>query len=226
VRDEKLFFYDGISDRFDAISNMYDTRRRLEIVFDELLADEDLSGRSVLDVGCGTGWFSQRAAARGARVTSLDIGVRLLAEARRKCSMHPVAADACLLPFADATFDVVVSSECIEHTLDPERALREILRVARPNGPVVVTVPNQLWHFSATIAAVFKLRPYEGYEHWMRWRDVRRVVRDAGARIETMRGFHLVPPLFRPLQPALRRLDALGGSLGPLMLNIALRARR
>jgi ubiquinone/menaquinone biosynthesis C-methylase UbiE len=226
MRDEKLYFYDTIADRFDALSNTYDTQRRLEIVFDELLAGEDLGGRSLLDVGCGSGWFSQRAAHRGARVTSLDIGVRLLAEARRKCPTRPVAADACQLPFPDGAFDVVISSECIEHTLDPERALREILRVARPNAPVVVTVPNQLWHFSATIAARFKLRPFEGYEHWMRWRDVRRVIRGTGARIETMRGFHLVPPLLRPMQPALHRLDGLGASLGPIMLNIAVRARR
>jgi ubiquinone/menaquinone biosynthesis C-methylase UbiE len=226
MRDEKLYFYDGIADRFDAVSNPYDTQRRLEIVFDELLAGEDLEGRSVLDVGCGTGWFSQHAARRRARVTSLDIGIQLLAEARRKCPTRVVAGDACRLPFPDASFDVVISSECIEHTLDPRQALREIVRVARPNAPVIVTVPNQLWHFSATIAETFNLRPFEGYEHWMRWREVREVLRSAGARIEIMRGFHLVPPLFAPLQSLLRHLDALGGALGPIMLNIAVRARR
>ena len=225
MRDEKLYFYDSIAERFDAVSNWYDTERRLDIVFDEMLAGEDLSGRSVLDVGCGSGWFSQRAARRGGRVTSLDIGIRLLHETRRKCDTRPVAADACALPFSSGAFDVVISSECIEHTLDPARALREIVRVTRPGGILVVTVPNQVWHFSATIAERFKLRPFEGYEHWMKWKEIRRVLGQAGATIDMMRGFHLVPPILPIIQPVLRRLDAFGHHLGPVMLNIAVRAR-
>ena len=224
--DAKALFYDTIADRFDEVSNRYDTTRRLEIVFDELLADVPLAARSVLDVGCGSGWFSQRAAARGARLTSLDIGVRLLQRTRQRCDTRPVAADACALPFPDNAFDVVISSECIEHTLDPRQALRELHRVARPGGFIVMTVPNQRWHFAVTFANAFKLRPFEGYENWMSWRDVRGVLAGAGARIERMRGFHLVPPIVPLMQPMLRRLDALGGRLGPLMLNIAVRARK
>src|SRR5437867_11712254 len=97
----------------------------------------DLSGLSVLDVGCGTGWFSQRAASRGARVTSLDIGVRLLEKARRRCRTRPIAGDACRLPLASNTFDLVISSECIEHTVDPTLALREIHRVTKPGGLLI-----------------------------------------------------------------------------------------
>lgn len=225
MRDAKLFFYDTIADQFDVVSNPYDTQRRLHIVFDQMLAGEDLTARSVLDVGCGSGWFSQRAAARGARVTSLDIGLRLLQHTRRKCHTRAVAGDACHLPFPSGAFDVVISSECIEHTLDPRQALREILRVARPGGQVVVTVPNQLWHFAATIAERFKLRPFEGYENWMRWGEMRRLIVQSGARIERMCGFHLVPPIVPAMQPLLQRLDALGDRLGPVMVNIAVRAR-
>jgi ubiquinone/menaquinone biosynthesis C-methylase UbiE len=224
--DAKALFYDSIADRFDEISNRYDTTRRLEIVFDELLADVPLAARTVLDVGCGSGWFSQQAAARGARLTSLDIGVRLLQHTRRRCDTRPVAADACALPFPGDAFDVVISSECIEHTVDPRQALRELHRVTRPGGLIVMTVPNQRWHFAVAFANRFKLRPFEGYENWLSWRDVRGVLGGAGARIERMRGFHLVPPILPITQPLLRRLDALGGHLGPLMLNIAVRARK
>jgi 2-polyprenyl-3-methyl-5-hydroxy-6-metoxy-1,4-benzoquinol methylase len=226
MSDPKAYFYDTIADQFDAISNQYDTRRRLEIVFDELLGGTDLSGRAVLDVGCGTGWFSQRAAARGARVTSLDIGIRLLEQARRKCQTRPVAADACHLPLATASFDVVISSECIEHTIDPLLALREIYRVARPGGLMAVTLPNQRWHFAVALANALNVRPFHGYENWLHWNDLRDELRRAGARIEQMRGFHLVPPLAPVMTPLLRRLDAYGRSLGPLMLNLAVLARK
>lgn len=223
---KKARFYDTIADEYDSLANPYDTRRRLEIVFDELLADVDLSGQSVLDVGCGTGWFSQWAASRGARVTSLDIGVRLLAKARRRCPTRPVAADACRLPLASDTFAVVISSECIEHTTNPRLALREIHRVTRPGGWIAVTLPNQRWHFAITIANGLNLRPFHGYENWLRWSELRDEVRAAGARIEQLRGFHLVPPIIPAMRPLLRGLDAYGRTLGPFMLNLAVLARK
>jgi 2-polyprenyl-6-hydroxyphenyl methylase/3-demethylubiquinone-9 3-methyltransferase len=226
MADPRARFYDTIADEFDTLSNQYDTRRRLEIVFDELLGETNLAGQSVLDVGCGTGWFSQWAAERGARVTSLDIGIRLLDQARRKCPTRAVAADACHLPLASNTFDTVISSECIEHTIAPRLALREIHRVTRPGGLMVVTVPNQRWHFAITIANALKLRPFHGYENWLRWSELRDELTRAGARIEQLRGFHLVPPIIPAMRPLLRALDSYGTSLGPIMLNLAVLGRK
>lgn len=226
MRDAKLHFYDTIADTFDAVANEYDTQRRVEIVFDELLRDHDLRGRSLLDVGCGTGWFSAGATRRGARVTSLDIGSRLLARTRERCGSRPVAADACDLPFGDGAFDLVISSECVEHTLDPIAAVREIHRVTRPGGLLLVTVPNRVWHFAATLANWLQIRPYDGYENWIGWGEMRRLMDDLEARVLEMRGFHLLPPVWPPTQATLRRLDALGTRLGPVMVNMAVLARK
>lgn len=225
-RDGRLYFYDSIADEFDAIANPYDLHRRLEVVFEDLLGGMELRGRRVLDIGSGTGWFSQRAADRGATVTALDIGMRLLARVREKCACTAINADACALPFRAATFDVVISSECIEHSLEPLAAVREMARVVKPGGTLVLTTPNRLWRWSASVAAVLRLRPYSGYEHWVSRRAVVRELRRAGLRVERLIGFHLVPPLFRPTWTTLRAIDRSGQALGPAMLNFAVRATR
>jgi SAM-dependent methyltransferase len=117
-------------------------------------------------------------------------------------------------------------AKCIEHTHDPRAAVREIHRVTKPGGLYVVTVPNRLYQLSTTVAEQLKLRPYLGYEHWLGWFEVRRLVGGLGATIERMTGFHLVPPLVRSSWPILRRIDAFGRVLGPVMWNIAVRARK
>jgi 2-polyprenyl-3-methyl-5-hydroxy-6-metoxy-1,4-benzoquinol methylase len=225
TRDERAFFYEGFAEEFDGKMNMYDLTRRVEIVFDELLTDE-LRGKKLLDAGCGTGWLSKRACERGATVTSLDVGAKLLAQVAKKCDSERVVGDILRLPFADGTFDVVVSSEVIEHTVEPRRAVSELARVLRPGGVLVITVPNRVWHFAIDIANALKLRPYEGYENWPSWSQLRQYVADTGVHIDEMKGFHLFPFILPATHGLLRRLDRHGRLLGPAMLNIAVRARK
>jgi ubiquinone/menaquinone biosynthesis C-methylase UbiE len=223
---QKLRFYDTLADQFDVVVNRYDLNRRIAIVFGELLRDDDVRGRRLLDAGCGTGWFSRRAVELGADVVSLDIGQELLKKVRQKCASALVAGDACALPFPSGVFDIVVASESIEHTIDPRRALAELHRVLRPGGTMIVTVPNQVWHFAVTIAQIFRLRPHEGFENWLGWFELRRELAMLPAPIEKMFGFHIVPPLVAPAERLIRAMDRFGGALGPIMLNIAVRARK
>jgi 2-polyprenyl-3-methyl-5-hydroxy-6-metoxy-1,4-benzoquinol methylase len=222
---DPMFFYERFADRFDANMNRYDLDRRLSIVFDEFLPGK-CRAKLVLDAGCGTGWFSARASEDGARVISLDVGVGLLAQTARKCDSSGVAASVCDLPFPAGTFDVVISSEVIEHTPDPARAVREMSRVLRPGGWLALTVPNRLWHPSVLVANRLGIRPYEGYENWVGWRRLRQMCETAGVVIEKQRGFHLLPFQWAPLHPLLRLADKAGHVLGPLMISIAVLARK
>ncbi len=217
-------FYDTIAGEFDALMNPYDLERRLEVVFEDLLGGRPLTGFSVLDVGCGTGSFTLAAVGRGARVTSLDIGVELLRRARDKGAPRPVAGDVAMLPFPDRSFDVVISSECIEHTPHPERSVADMLRVLRPGGTLVLTCPNRAWRWSVAIANTLNLRPYRGLENWPGWWTLERSVQAHGGTITRHVGVHLFPFLLQFTHPLLRRLDRLGTVLGPVYVNQGLMA--
>lgn len=105
-------------------------------------------GESVLEVGCGTGEIALRAKARsGPRgfVAGIDPSPEMIAVARQKAARANLEVDFRIatveaLPFADATFDVVLSSLMMHHLpedLKP-RALAEILRVLKPDGRLLV----------------------------------------------------------------------------------------
>ena len=217
-------FYDTIAERFDDIMNRYDVHRRIDTIYDVLLGAYDLTGRTLLDAGCGTGWFSAAACERGANVTALDIGPRLLEQVRRKCAAKTMVGDVMNLEFRDDTFDVIVSSECIEHTTDPRRAVSELIRVCKPGGLIALTCPNRHWRWACTIANALRLRPYEGLENWPSWKNLREWMTAGGATIQSMRGIHLFPFQIKMFQPLLRRLDAFGDVLGPWCVNQAVLA--
>jgi SAM-dependent methyltransferase len=91
------------------------------------------SGDSLLDVGCGTGWFTRRAAADDLIATGLDPNPAWLDFARAHSSpaLNWVEGDALDLPFADASFDHVLSIAALCFVDDERQAVAEAVRVAR-----------------------------------------------------------------------------------------------
>lgn len=191
-------FYTTIAADFDRLMNPYDLRRRMEVIFDEMLAN-GISGKQVLDAGCGTGWFSRGAHQRGATVTSLDVGVELLAETRRKAPVTAVAADALRLPFRPASFDIVISSEMIEHTADPRQAVSEMARVLKPGGILALTCPNRVWQGVVRAASRLRLRPFDALENFPSFDELESFVALAGLRQIEHHGIHAWPFQLRPL---------------------------
>jgi malonyl-CoA O-methyltransferase len=100
-------------------------------------------GLSVLDLGCGTGRHALYLAECGAHVTAIDFSERMLAEARRKPGaqvvrflVHDLHQP---LPFAGATFDLVLSGLVLEHLRALEPLFAEAHRVLKPSGRAVIT---------------------------------------------------------------------------------------
>jgi 2-polyprenyl-3-methyl-5-hydroxy-6-metoxy-1,4-benzoquinol methylase len=217
-------FYNSIAEDFDSIMNMYDTNRRIEVIFDDFLGTENLKDKLFLDGGCGTGLFTKRAIERGANVTSIDIAPKLV-ELTKKKNPATTAIEASLLklPFDDNTYDYVMSSDVIEHTTNPFDATAELIRVLKPGGKLCITVPNRsFWYFSVVLANILKIRDYQGFENWVHFKEFRKFLKQNNIQIETYKGIHLFPFVLSFLNPLLYKLDRITDKkLGILMVNIA-----
>lgn len=96
-------------------------------------------GTRYLDAGCGSGMAAELAAARGAVVSGVDAAEAMLAIARARVPAGDFRrGDLEALPYADEVFDVVTGFNSLQYAANPVAALREVRRVARPGGLVVV----------------------------------------------------------------------------------------
>ncbi|MGH8961219.1 MAG: class I SAM-dependent methyltransferase [Jatrophihabitantaceae bacterium] len=117
--------------------------RRHEVAYE--FAVPLVTGRSVLEIGCGEGYGTALLAASARRILGVDYDALTAAHA---AATYPqarfVRANLAALPVRSATADVVVSLQVIEHVWNHQEFLRECLRVLRPGGALLVTTPNRL----------------------------------------------------------------------------------
>lgn len=132
---------------YDRWAAIYDDEQNPLVAIEEPHVDAllgDVSGRSVLDVGCGTGRHSVRLATRGAHVTGVDFSPTMLAKARAKASsatfMQSDLAEP--LPFANASFDRVLCGLVLDHIAGLDLLFAEMRRVctSESTGCVVVSI--------------------------------------------------------------------------------------
>ncbi|WP_305787750.1 demethylmenaquinone methyltransferase [Symbioplanes lichenis] len=108
-------------------------------------------GERVLDVGAGTGVSTEELSLSGAFAVGADLSTGMLRAGRARGRAVPlVAGDALKLPFADDAFDAVTISFALRNVVDTEAALRELARVTRPGGRLVVC------EFSSPVNAAFR----------------------------------------------------------------------
>ncbi|HKG22928.1 MAG TPA: bifunctional 2-polyprenyl-6-hydroxyphenol methylase/3-demethylubiquinol 3-O-methyltransferase UbiG [Blastocatellia bacterium] len=108
----------------------------------------DLEGARVLDVGCGGGLLADNFARAGALVTGVDLSHASLTSAKRHgrdCSLEMdfVNARGESIPLADSSFDLVVTSDFLEHVQDLEGVVRECARLLRPGGLFMYETVNR-----------------------------------------------------------------------------------
>ncbi len=111
---------------------------------------DPVKDKRILEIACGRGGFTKLLASRAAIAFGADFSTAALRIAREKamqnggncCSIALTQADARNLPFADRSFDIIISCETIEHLPDPLSALKEMARVCRTGGHLFLTTPN------------------------------------------------------------------------------------
>ena len=106
-----------------------------------------LEGKWVLDIGCGLGAYVTAFRRFTPHTFGMDVDAPRVVEGRRRGVDHLLLAAAEDLPFADASFDVIVLNEVIEHVRDDRATLNEACRVLRPGGSIVIYAPNRLYPF-------------------------------------------------------------------------------
>ena len=132
--------------------------------FSRFVDFDDLAGKDVLEVGCGSGIAVQLFAEAGSNVTAVDLtpwavettGARMAAFG---LDADVREADAEQLPFDDESFDLVFSWGVIHHTTDMDRALAELVRVLRPGGQLVLMLYHRRSIFFAAYRSLARFLP-------------------------------------------------------------------
>lgn len=193
----------------------------------------DVSGKRVLDVGCGDGEFAIELAKRGAIVTGIDSSAAMIAAAQacagqQKADVEFQVARAEALPFRQEQFDLVTAITILCFVGDARSAFREIARVLQPGGRLVI---GELGKWS-TWAAARRIRAWLGSPLWRQGRfrtvgELCGLAEQAGLSVETVRGavyyprFTLASRLLSPCDSSLGRLTTLGAAFVALSASKA-----
>jgi demethylmenaquinone methyltransferase/2-methoxy-6-polyprenyl-1,4-benzoquinol methylase len=131
--------FDDVARRYDLTNDVLSLGQDRRWRRDVLDAVAPMPGERVLDLAAGTGTSSQPFQDRGATVVPCDFSEGMLQVGKQARPHLPfVAGDGTRLPFGDDTFDAVTISFGLRNIVDPDAGLRELHRVTRPGGRLVV----------------------------------------------------------------------------------------
>lgn len=215
-RKTELYF-EEIGEQFDQWMSMYDVGQRIKLIMKSL--PENSKGKSCLEIGCGSGKISEAIVPVVKNLMIVDISKKLAKDVGERFQVEWGEEDACNLSIADNSFDIVISSECIEHTPNPRQALSEMARVLKPNGTLIVTSPNKIWYPVLWLSMLLKIRRFDGNENWLFPWSVARFLKKHNVEVIRCGGCHLFPwqvPFAKRVLPVFDRYDKV---LYPFMIN-------
>jgi SAM-dependent methyltransferase len=181
---------------------LWRSRKRLYVYRNVIKAAETylggVSGRSILEVGCGRGATLLELARRGANVVGLDYSEEALSVCKAQEARGGIVgrvsfvnADARKLPFPAESFDFVFSVGLVEHFKDPKTILAEQHRVLRTGGYLLVQVPQKYSLYTALKKVMIRLEkwPYGGWETEFSGPEISALVSEAGLEPQYVYGY-------------------------------------
>jgi 2-polyprenyl-3-methyl-5-hydroxy-6-metoxy-1,4-benzoquinol methylase len=199
-----------------------------------LIVEENIG--HILDIGCGNGGFSSRFIALGFTVHGVDLTESQISAARGSgliAKQHDIASSR--LPYEDGTFDIVFAGEVIEHLVDTTSFLKEIHRVLKSRGCVILTTPN-LASFENRMRILFgvypiwveyKLEDGQGHVRAYTPRTLKLHLKSSGFDVETHLG-NWVPFIPQRFTDDVRMplISKTGDWLPSLSMDIIVKARK
>jgi ubiquinone/menaquinone biosynthesis C-methylase UbiE len=171
-------YFDQVAPQWDALRQSFFSDAVREKAF---AVAGVTAGQTAADIGAGTGFVTEGLAQRGLRVIAVDQSEAMLAEMRRKFGARIDArlGGAEHLPVPDESVDHAFANMYLHHVEEPPRAIKEMARILKPGGKLVITDLDE---------HPFEFLRIEQYDRWMGFQreDVRRWFEDAGLKNVTV----------------------------------------
>ena len=157
---EVAAMFDDVAERYDLTNDVLSLGQARRWRHAVVAAVDPQPGQRVLDLAAGTGTSALPLRARGAYVVPCDFSLGMLRVGKRRSPDLPfTAGDALRLPFVDGAFDAVTLSFGLRNLVDAEAGLREMLRVTRPGGRLVVCeFSHPTWRPFRTVYVEYLMR--------------------------------------------------------------------
>ncbi len=195
---KKMKYFDKIAKVYDSWyqtkTGSYVDRTEKELVFSLLKSKTGLS----LDLGCGTGNYSLELYKKGFGVIGLDLSKEMLKVARKKIpEILFIKGDAYFLPFKNEVFDLILSITMFEFIKEPEKVMREIYRVLKPGGEILIGTMNgkSLWFLFKRIKSLFVETAYR-YARFYTPKELENLCKIVGFKNIETRGIIFLPSFF------------------------------
>ena len=209
----------------------YEQQVRSRAVLARLVAQP---GELILDIGCGNARDIIPILEAGATVVGVDLSAGMIEQARQDLAIAGYrdvrleVGDATQLAFASGTFDKVLCSEVIEHIPDASQAIREMARVLKPGGVLVISTPNRRSWYGfdryGVWTGLLRRRWNHPFDNWRTMRELRSLLEHDGFTLSSttttcyLPGFLATYFLPRPLQSA---VVIAATALAPLVSKLA-----
>lgn len=205
-------YFESIGKNFELWSDDYDVQQRRKLFSRLFLASgvdiEGTKNSNALEVGCGFGGMTEFFVQNLQNLTVMDISEELSKATANRFGLDHMAADVTNLSDTENKWDIIVSSECIEHSSNPQKALEEMYRSLNPGGLLIVSTPNSLWKPVLRLGQLVRLRRFNDKELFISPKGARALIDGLGGEVMYLDGCHFLPWQVPFVKPVLQLLDA------------------